>query len=971
MKKKNTDKSGQKQFKFRLIIKISLSLLTVFSVFFFIVQNYVVKQTVKKNIRESSLPLLKTICIQKNNEIDSFFKKIEKIGGNSLIFTKKMLNTEITEEEIHLFSEKHKFIDGAIRSDLTKFKSEDVSAIFLSNKNILTKKIKKIIIQTGKGFGNYAKGVLNSVFNMYFISKDNMIRIYKKDWAMNIDPDHTFEKDIFYSIGTPENNKTKTGKWTYPYYDSIWKRWMTSYIIPVYIQDEFVGIIGHDIILDNIYKSILNTRLYKTGNFIVFDSKQNIILSSKIRSRSNIAPKMGTKLSDSRKNNPGLSKAMKLIINDLKKKALYNNSFIDMNGKKNIIISKKTNFLNWYIAVVVPEKEMMELFPKFKITFIILALSFLSTLLFGIILIIFYIIIQPIKKLTSVIRVIQKGNLSIRSNINTKDEIGELSFYIDKMTSELEESLETMKKDILIRKETEKALNESNEKFKKVFDNSPYMIVLSRQRDGKIVNVNFGFETLTGYKKDESIGRTTVNLDLYVDPEQRKDIIYIIEENGYVKDFKFLLRRKDNIIRHCLISSESIEIDKEKHIVSIIRDITDQEEAKKEKILLEEQLEQSKKMEILGTLAGGVAHDLNNILSGLVSYPDLLLTKIEDDSPMKRPLTTIKKSGKKAAAIVQDLLTLARRGVSNTSVVNLNDLIDEYLSSLEFKKLKSFHPEIIINKELKDNLFNIIGSKVHLTKTIMNLVSNAAEAMKTGGKITIITRNQYIDKETEKYEVIQEGNYSIIEVKDEGIGISSKDIERIFEPFYTKKKMGKSGTGLGMAVVWGTIKDHKGFIDIDSSEGEGTSFTLYFPITNKELSRTVEDFDINEYQGNGEKILVVDDILEQRELAYDILTRVGYTVNFVESGEEAIRYLKKKKADLVLLDMIMDPGIDGLDTYKKILKLNPNQKTVVVSGFSETERVQEAIKLGVLKYIKKPYSVELLSKAIKNVFTVR
>jgi CheY-like chemotaxis protein len=289
------------------------------------------------------------------------------------------------------------------------------------------------------------------------------------------------------------------------------------------------------------------------------------------------------------------------------------------------------------------------------------------------------------------------------------------------------------------------------------------------------------------------------------------------------------------------------------------------------------------------------------------------------------------------------------------------------MTSLEFKSLLSFHSDIQIKTNLKEGLFNIIGSKIHLIKTIMNLVSNAMEAMKEGGTVTVATKNRYIDKDIYGYETIKRGNYAIFEISDEGTGISNIDLERIFEPFYTKKKMGQSGTGLGMAVVWGTVKDLKGFIDIKSEIGKGTTFTLYFPITDKEKSLISDDFDINRYLGKNEKILIVDDIEEQRELAYDILTRIGYSVNFVDSGENAIEYLKENSVDLVLLDMIMEPGIDGLETYKKIIEISPNQKAIIVSGYSETERVQEAIKLGVKKYIKKPYSVENLSKAVKKI----
>ena len=271
-----------------------------------------------------------------------------------------------------------------------------------------------------------------------------------------------------------------------------------------------------------------------------------------------------------------------------------------------------------------------------------------------------------------------------------------------------------------------------------------------------------------------------------------------------------------------------------------------------------------------------------------------------------------------------------------------------------------------IETDLKADLLPIIGSPVHLSKTVMNLVSNAAEAMPEGGTIFISTQNYYIDRPVRGYDDVEEGDYVTLTISDPGIGISHQDLDRIFEPFYTKKVMGRSGTGLGMAVVWGTVKDHKGYIDVQSNEGRGTTFTLYFPVTSEKLLKDKYLISIDDIRGNEESILVVDDVEEQREIASRILNKLGYSVTAVSSGEEAVRFLQENSVDLVLLDMIMEPGIDGLETYRRILELHPKQKAIIVSGFSETERVKEAQRLGAGAYVKKPFLLEKIGRAVKN-----
>jgi signal transduction histidine kinase/ActR/RegA family two-component response regulator len=396
----------------------------------------------------------------------------------------------------------------------------------------------------------------------------------------------------------------------------------------------------------------------------------------------------------------------------------------------------------------------------------------------------------------------------------------------------------------------------------------------------------------------------------------------------------------------------------EKDIAELIR-------IEQERKTLAGKLQLAQQMETVGKLAGGVAHDLNNILGGIVGYPDLLLAELPQESPLRDTIETIKKSGIKASVIVNDMLTLARRGITTTEVVQLNSIISEYCESPEFKMLKTFHPSVEAAMKLDPKLVNIHGSFFHLSKVLMNLVSNAAEAMPHGGQILISTENRSITNRKVWHEEIKEGEYAVLCVTDTGIGIPDEDIERIFEPFYSKKKMGRSGTGLGMAVVWGSVKDHNGYIEVNSVVGKGTKFTLYFPGTQEPVAPAKQIPSTAEFRGKGESIIVVDDVREQREIASRILQGLGYSVQTFGSGEEALEHLNRAEADLLILDMLMEPGMDGLETYKRISKLHPGQKALIATGFSETEQIKEARKLGVGGYLKKPYLIDDLGLAVK------
>ena len=378
----------------------------------------------------------------------------------------------------------------------------------------------------------------------------------------------------------------------------------------------------------------------------------------------------------------------------------------------------------------------------------------------------------------------------------------------------------------------------------------------------------------------------------------------------------------------------------------------------------EEKLERSRKMESIGLLAGGVAHDLNNILSGILSYPDLLLMKLPDDSPLRGAIQTIRDSGSRAAAVVQDLLTVARGVAMAKYPMNINELIKAYLHSPEFRKLEQLAPLVALKIDLEENLFNIAGSHAHINKVVMNLITNAYEAIEGAGAVTIKTLNRYIDQPIKGYDEVTIGEYALLSVSDDGPGVAGDDLERIFEPFYTKKVMGRSGTGLGLAVVWNVVQDHKGYIDVYTGPA-GTTFDLYFPITREGIWQEDVSLSLEEYKGDGEMILVVDDEANQREIFVNMLETLGYKAEAVSGGLAAVEYVEQNDVDLIILDMIMDPGIDGRETYERISRIKPGQKAIIVSGFAETDAVRAAQKLGAGQYIKKPIRINTLGKAVK------
>ncbi len=510
-----------------------------------------------------------------------------------------------------------------------------------------------------------------------------------------------------------------------------------------------------------------------------------------------------------------------------------------------------------------------------------------------------------------------------------------------------------------------------NEEFlNTVIDNIPAMIFVKEARELRFVRFNKTGAEMLGYSVSEFLGKN--DFDFFPEPEARfftdKDrevlrkgvLIDIPEEPIETRSHgkKILHTRKIP-----LFDIDGMPL----YLLGISEDITEQLQARFEKERLEKQLQQAQKLETIGKMAGGVAHDLNNILSGIINYPELLLLQLPPESPLRKPLGQIHDSGKRAAKVVADLLTIARGVAAVKENICLNTLIREYLTSPEHQKICSAFPHISCETKLETNLWTTACSTVHIQKCLMNLINNGAEAFQPGaaGTIMIASRNKELCQPLPGFSNITGGRYVVLTVADNGMGIGPIDVEHIFEPFYTRKTMGRSGTGLGLTVVWNTMQDHSGAVTVESSPGNGTIFSLYLPATEGDLTVPAATATLTLLHGQGQSILIVDDEPQQRDIAAQILKNLEYSAVTVASGEEAIEYLKNHTADLIILDMIMKPGLSGRQTYEKILITQPRQKAIIASGFADQEEVAKLQALGAGQYVKKPYSIEELGTAVK------
>ena len=542
-------------------------------------------------------------------------------------------------------------------------------------------------------------------------------------------------------------------------------------------------------------------------------------------------------------------------------------------------------------------------------------------------------------------------------------------YFAEKMEVKVLSSMNTaLQEEIALRNQTEKALRESEDKNKRIYSKAKraeqiYRSLLHSSADaistydlkGGTVYISPAFTKIFGWTLEEMEGERMP----FVPESESKSTMTIIRdlvENGTpCQGLETKRLTKDGRLLDVSISASRYN-DHEGNpigILVILRDIS-------EKKRLEAQLQYIERMEAVGTLAGGIAHDFNNLMMGMLGNISLILFDIGTESPHYEKLKNVEKLIQSGSKLTSQLLGYARKGKYEVRPASLNQLVKE--SSVTFGRTRK---EIVIYRELAEDLSSVMADEAQIQQVLMNLFINAADAMPGGGDLFLKTMNVTHEDIGDKPYKPKSGDYVLLKVKDTGMGMDQKTMVRIFQPFFTTKELGR-GSGLGLASAYGIIKGHGGYIDVESKKGQGATFNIYFPASEKSIRKTSE---ISEriMEGN-ETILLVDDEALVIDVGVQLLGKLGYTVIEAKSGRDAIRIFKEQNhtIDMLILDMVM-PNMGGGEVFDQIKRIDPKVKVLLSSGYSVNGQATEILKRGCEGFIQKPFNMEDLSKKIREV----
>ncbi|MFQ5752556.1 MAG: PAS domain S-box protein, partial [bacterium] len=515
--------------------------------------------------------------------------------------------------------------------------------------------------------------------------------------------------------------------------------------------------------------------------------------------------------------------------------------------------------------------------------------------------------------------------------------------------------------DITERKRAEEALKKSEEKYRTLFEESKDAVFFSTP-GGKFIDINTAGIELFGYASKEEILQIDIAHDLYGNPQEREVIKQILAEKGFIKDYELVMKRKDGKKLNVL---ETITVvrDEQGKIVSyqgIIHDLTEHKH-------LEEQLLHAQKMETIGTLVGGVAHDFNNLLTVILGNTEFGLQDLKSDDPVKHDLIRIENAATQARDLISQLLSFSRQQVLNPRVLDLNKNLEDLLKMLK----RIIGENIELWTELDASLAPVWADPIQIQQVLMNLCVNARDAMPQGGQLILKTHN--VNGDNIKAPIIDKSrNYVQLTLTDTGEGMDSKIQARIFEPFFTTKEVGR-GTGLGLSVVYGIVKQHKGHIEVSSKKGTGTTFNIYLQAIDGSKYTNPKMHKKSRIRRGHETILLVDDEEAVRRVTARILQSLGYTVLSARNGQEAIEIFEKqhKKIKLVILDMIL-PQSNGPEIYAKMRSIQHNLSVLFITGYNFHNRLDdfELLEQRNISMLQKPYTKEILSMSLRELLDV-
>ena len=502
--------------------------------------------------------------------------------------------------------------------------------------------------------------------------------------------------------------------------------------------------------------------------------------------------------------------------------------------------------------------------------------------------------------------------------------------------------------DLTLRKKAE-------DRFYKAFNANPEPMSIATVSEERYLDVNESFLRVTGYRREEVVGRTSLDLNFWERPEDRARFIEMLRKNGSVREMEIVFRGKSGEPRAGLDSAEMIEVAGQDCIIAIVKDVT-------ERKILENQLHQSQKMEAVGRLSAGVAHDFNNLLGVIIGYSEELEERLGTDNYLRKHAEQIKKAGQRAAALTRQLLAFSRQQVLEPKILSLNDIIVDLRKMLP----RLLGADIRIETTLEPTLAHVKADPGQIEQVIINLAVNARDAMPEGGKLTIETRSVALEGEpASKHPAMPPGRYAVITVSDTGTGMDAQVQAHIFEPFFTTKEQGK-GTGLGLATVYGVVKQSGGYIWVESTTGVGTTFTIYLPRADDGLQPNRSDAGMSALKRGSETILVVEDEDDLRTLTCTLLEHGGYTVLEANCGSRAEEIARQHRGviHLLLTDVVM-PGMNGRAVAKRLLELRPELLVLYTSGYAEFTHGRSPDAAD--NFLPKPFTRESLLRKLDEV----
>lgn len=510
-----------------------------------------------------------------------------------------------------------------------------------------------------------------------------------------------------------------------------------------------------------------------------------------------------------------------------------------------------------------------------------------------------------------------------------------------------------------LEKQIEQKTNElraSETRYKTIFEESKDAVIVTSP-EGQVLDVNPAGLDLFGYSSKDEIIKISVTKDLYVNAADRRKLIRALNTKGFVRNLELLLKHKDGHDLTVLLSSTLFfDVSRQTNTyLSILKDVTQRWQMK-------DDLAQVQKMESVGMLAGGIAHDFNNILGGILGYASLMKLQLSKDEKFYKFVESIEKSAERGADLTNQLLVFARKGRAKLKTVQLNRSVRETIKIIQ----STFPKTIEIEVHLSDRIPSVQADEAQLHQIIMNLCVNARDAIQGTGRISINTKSIYIDDETAKLHTnITTGQFVLLEVIDNGIGMDQGTAKRIFEPFFTTKEQGR-GTGLGLSMIYGFVKGHNGFIDVESNPGKGSIFRIFLPAVKPPSS--VFETDKSIPQGNDELILIVDDEIVLRDFLKQALEGYGYKTLLAENGEKGIELFKVNKGEirLIILDMIM-PKLSGEQTLKRIREIDSNVNVLIASGYSEKDKFEDIGRQKISGILHKPFRINKLLSQIRTI----